>query len=89
MREIEIDGRKMDDRGSLFAHLKAELGLPEYFGNNLDALADCLGEMRDVSIRFSYPGAAVNSLGEYGRRLIQVFENESGARGDFRFRLLK
>lgn len=89
MREIELDGRKMDDRSSLFAHLKAELGLPDYFGNNLDALADCLGEMSDVSILFAYPGAAINSLGDYGRRLIQVFENEAGARKDFRLRLLK
>lgn len=88
MREIRIDGRKMDDRGSLFAHLKTELGLPDYFGDNLDALADCLGDMRDVSVLFSYPGAAVNSLGEYGRKLIMVFENEANSRKDFNFRLL-
>ena len=75
MREIEIDGRKMDDRGSLFAHLKAELGLPDYFGGNLDALADCLGEIRDVSIRFSYPGAASRTFYFY-EELIEILNRE-------------
>jgi len=32
----------------LYAVLKSELGLPEYFGGNLDALSDCLRDLHWV-----------------------------------------
>ena len=42
---IVLDGRKMDGRAAMHAELKDKLDLPEYYGKNLDALNDCLGEM--------------------------------------------
>ena len=44
---IILDGRRMDDRAGLHAELKQKLSLPEYYGENLDALNDCLGERRE------------------------------------------
>ena len=89
MRVIKLDGRRMDSRAKAYAYLKEELRLPEYFGGNLDALYDCLGEMSWVDITLSYPDAALNALGDYGARMIRVFEQAAMGRGDFRFRLLR
>lgn len=44
---IILDGSKMDSRAGVHAELKAKLDLPDYYGNNLDALNDCLGELRE------------------------------------------
>lgn len=41
---FRLDGRKLRDRGSLFAAFARELGFPSYFGHNWDALVDCLDD---------------------------------------------
>ncbi len=74
MRIIILDGKKMTDRDSLHQYLAHELQLPDYYGNNLDALADCLGEMGPhTHIILTDPGSVRENLGEYGARLIEVF----------------
>lgn len=45
-----LDASKMTDKVASHAYLREMLGLPEYYGNNLDALHDCLEEMSDVEI---------------------------------------
>lgn len=45
-----LDAGKMTDKETSHAYLKEVLGLPDYYGNNLDALHDCLEEMTDVEI---------------------------------------
>ena len=37
---IVLDGRRMEGREGLHAELKQKLSLPDYYGNNLDALYD-------------------------------------------------
>ena len=46
LRYLDVDLSRADDRATLFAALGRGLALPEYFGNNFDALADVL-EDRD------------------------------------------
>lgn len=41
---VELDGREMRDRAAVHAQLRARLELPDYYGNNLDALYDILTE---------------------------------------------
>jgi ribonuclease inhibitor len=86
MRRIELDGRRMDTRAAAWAYLRQELSLPEYFGNNLDALADCLGEMGRVSITLRCAVSMVNALGSFGLALLEVFENAASKRTDMVFR---
>lgn len=86
MQEIELDGRRMDTRALAHAHLKRQLNLPAYYGNNLDALADCLGELSDCAIVLRYPNAMLNALGAYGQQILKVFQQASLSRRDFRFR---
>lgn len=52
---IELDGRQMRDRASLHDQLQDRLGLPAWYGRNLDALYDLLterGEPLTIVLRF-------------------------------------
>ena len=44
IRIYVLDGKMMDSRESLHAHLYMQFGLPPYYGNNLDAFWDCINE---------------------------------------------
>lgn len=87
MRNIELDGRRMDTRAQAHAYLQKALALPDYYGKNLDALHDCLGEMSGVAIDLHHAAALLNALGQYGRQLIAVFRQQAQQRDDFHFRL--
>jgi len=76
MKEIKLNGAKMTDKERTHAYLKRELALPDYYGNNLDALWDCL--TRDVSfgkITLYNAKLLLNNMGLYGESLIKVFED--------------
>lgn len=75
MEIIILNGARMTDRETAHAYLKERLGLPEYYGCNLDALADCLSEFggnREIMLVNSEE--MKESLGFYGDMLIHVFE---------------
>ena len=40
-----LDARKLDQRETAHAYLKKVFSFPDYYGNNLDALYDCLSEL--------------------------------------------
>ena len=48
--KIVLDAGRMTTKDESHAYLKEALNLPDYYGNNLDALHDCLEEMNDVEI---------------------------------------
>lgn len=39
---VQLLGIEMTSREALHAHLKERLGFPDYYGENLDALWNCL-----------------------------------------------
>ncbi len=45
MLHIIFSGGFIADKAQLHAHLKKALNLPQWYGENLDALADCLGDI--------------------------------------------
>ena len=70
---VELDGRKMDTRQDAHRYLKERLQLPEHYGNNLDALHDCLTELREpVALRVIHAHALRESLGGYASNLGHV-----------------
>ena len=74
MTEIRLNGREMVDRVATHAYLKQKLALPEYYGNNLDALWDCLST--DFSLKkivIIEPENIIENLGSYGELLLNVF----------------
>ncbi len=71
---IVLDGRRMDDRAGLHAELKRKLSLPDYYGNNLDALNDCLGERRERDlIVVEHADALLEGCEDYALGLLRVF----------------
>ena len=68
----------MTSREAAHAHIAEALGLPEWYGKNLDALADCLWEVPgDICVILMDRDAMVKSLGLYGRKIISVFEHNA------------
>lgn len=71
---ITLDGSRMTDRAAIHAELKKKLKLPDYYGGNLDALNDCLGERRERElIVLSNASDFLEENGAYGANLLRVF----------------
>ena len=72
---IPINGDKMRDKASAHRVIASALSFPEWYGANLDALADCLSELpRDATIYLFDESKMLESLGEYGEKIIRIFE---------------
>lgn len=82
MKKIVLKIEDFTSTSELHTYLQDALGLPDYYGDNLDALYDCLTELEDeMEIVVPQAVAEDDALGEYGERLLQVFE-EAGAEND-------
>lgn len=78
MRIIAIDGRKMDTREHAHDLLARALAFPAYYGRNLDALHDLLGEVSDTTrILLFAPDAMERALGGYGVALLRVLRDSA------------
>ena len=70
---IILNGEMMEDREALHAHLKEKLALPDYYGGNLDALNDCLGERSGRELIVIQPAAPfLAGNGPYATQLLRV-----------------
>ena len=68
MKDITIDCRGIVPRSDLHKAFADALAFPNYYGNNLDALHDCLTEIHEPTrLRLQNWDAAEEALGPYGR----------------------
>lgn len=67
---ILLDAAQMVTRESAHRYLAVQLGLPDYYGKNLDALYDCLTDLENAEISFLNPEMAENS---YFEQILEVF----------------
>ena len=75
---IILDGRNMQDRAQTHAELRRKLALPDYYGDNLDALNDCLGELRERPlVVIEAAGKFLEGNAGYAGALLRVF-NDNG-----------
>ncbi len=82
MKEYIIDCALMTDRESFHDYLAQALQLPDYYGRNLDALHDCLGELTPCQVTLrNLPALA--ALGEYGETFRAMLLDISLETGDF------
>jgi RNAse (barnase) inhibitor barstar len=54
---IELNGKELPTLEALYKYLSIHLPLPDYFGNNLDALDECLNDLsflEEVEIIFEF-----------------------------------
>ena len=73
---VTLDFKNINSKSSLHQYLKEQLLLPEYYGNNLDALHDCLTERREpVSVHICHFDSLKKCLGEYADVLLQVLKD--------------
>lgn len=81
MKHYSVDLRNIYTRESLHQTLMDALELPDYYGKNLDALMDCMTEIReDCEIEFTGLSELTDNLMEYAERFLTTlhlaaFEN--------------
>jgi ribonuclease inhibitor len=77
MNKIILDGTQFINKEKLHAILKSELRLPPYYGNNLDALWDCVtGDIQlPVSIEWINFQSSKVLLGDYAEEVLKIFLN--------------
>jgi ribonuclease inhibitor len=83
MRTIVIDGNKMGSRKEVHAYLRESLSFQDYYGSNLDALHDCLGEIAEQThIVICHYDELEKSLGKYAENLLRVI-TDAAAENDY------
>lgn len=71
MKQITLDGNILADASLMHDYLKEQLQFPEYYGNNLDALYDCLTDLDDIEITISAP----DEDGAIFQRILRIFKS--------------
>ncbi|WBO86696.1 barstar family protein [Hymenobacter yonginensis] len=74
--KIFLSGAEMTSEPVLHAHLKQKLSFPDYYGENLDALWDCI-RCVDVPLTVVWQDFAQSQehLGQYAERVLQTFRD--------------
>ncbi|MDD5944135.1 MAG: barstar family protein [Clostridia bacterium] len=75
MKEIIIDGEKIEAKSQVNEIFVKELGLPEYCGNNLDMIGECLDELKTpVEISFVNRDRMKLKFGRFATVLSQMLK---------------
>jgi ribonuclease inhibitor len=84
LNKVVIQGSKLTDKNTLHQILKKELNLPDYYGENLDALWDCLTTDIELSLTIEWVDfqKSKDLLGDYAESTLEIFnEAEKFTRG--------
>lgn len=75
MRRIEIDLRNISTKEELHEMLQEKLNFPSYYGKNLDALADVLGDINEqTELVIIGEDEMFSRLGAYGESFKNVLD---------------
>lgn len=73
---VVLDGRQWLTPQHAHQHICQSLNFPSYYGNNLDALFDCLTtyhEPQQLMLLIIYPEVILDNLLSYGEKLLDTF----------------
>lgn len=80
MQVCVLDGAEIRDREQLHALLASSLEFPEWYGGNLDALYDCLTDIREeTEIRILHKDSLYENLNGYALVLERVLQEAARA----------
>lgn len=89
MIQIELNGKNMKTREETHKYLKEKLNLPEYYGENLDALWDILSTYsKPIKISFINKDELIKNLEDYGYALISVFQDVEEENTNIKFEII-
>lgn len=85
--KLLIDGNKVDTKEKFHKIIKDLFDFPEYYGDNLDSLWDCLYECRNKNIELSWINysESYKSLGGYADKICILFNNAADEFDSFKF----
>lgn len=81
-----LDGEKMRGRQGVHEHIKEVLGLPEFYGKNLDALYDVLTDLQGEVVIRNFHEMEEN-LGSYAGAVMKTFVDASAANPEMKVRV--
>ena len=78
MREVQLDCRGFVPRSELHRAFAEALSFPDHYGNNLDALHDCLTSLsEETTLVLLFWESAETALGRYSTALKRVLEDSA------------
>lgn len=84
MKTIYIDFTEIGDYEEFYAHLKQKTALPEFFGDNLDALSDFISGFAEMPMHIEFVNMSVDQL-ETFEDLLLTLEDAEEESEDFTF----
>lgn len=84
MKTIYIDFTDLGDYDDFYAQLKEKLALPEFFGDNLDALYDAITGFLELPLHIEFVNMSVEQL-ETFEDLLVTLEDADEEIEDFNF----
>ncbi|HBV17668.1 barstar family protein [Chryseobacterium carnipullorum] len=84
MKTIYIDFTDIGDYDDFYAQLKEKVSLPEYFGDNLDALSDVITGELEMPLHLEFVNMTVDQL-EIFEDLLTTLEDAEDEAEDFTF----
>lgn len=84
MKEVYIDFTDIGDYEDFYTQLKSRLDLPDFFGDNLDALYDSITGDIGMPLHLEFVNMSVDQL-ETFEDLLTALENADGELEDFTF----
>ncbi|MCG2792309.1 MAG: barstar family protein [Weeksellaceae bacterium] len=84
MKEILINFENLGDYEDFYTELKSKLELPEYFGDNLDAISDVISSGLELPLHLEFVNMSVDQL-ETFEDLLTTLEDVEEEVEDFTF----
>jgi ribonuclease inhibitor len=77
MKKVTLSSKEFATKDELHAVLKKKLDLPDYYGENLDALWDCLTAWIELPLTIEWIGYkdSEKTLGEYATLVLETFRD--------------
>ena len=85
MNTVYFNFKKIENNADFYAQLGDKLQLPDYFGNNLDALYDILTGYVELPLMFYFNNLTEEKLACFANLIATLNDAEESTKGQFSF----